>query len=88
MRDFYQGLLQIAVALYHFRNGNFKGAMGLFQKGSACLKRVPAVCQRVDVKGLLAEASAMERALAELGEERMGEVSPQLVPRLKTVDAP
>jgi predicted metal-dependent hydrolase len=39
MRAFYQGLLQIAVALYHWQNGNFKGANILIESGTSHLGR-------------------------------------------------
>lgn len=85
LRDFYQGLLQIAVALYHWRNGNLKGAMGLLQKGAHCLSRVTAHCQGVDVARLIADAGKVEEALAALGEERMEELGPHLIPMLHRV---
>lgn len=88
LRDFYQGLLQIAVALYHWRNGNFKGAVGLLQRGSDCLRRVSPRCLEVDVARVIADAAAMHGALEELGEERMAEVANQLVPRLHRAQRP
>jgi len=88
LRDFYQGLLQIAVALYHWRNGNFKGAVGLLQRGSDCLRRVSSRCREVEVGRLIADAAVMQQALEELGEERMNEVEARLVPRVHRVGRP
>lgn len=88
LRDFYQGLLQIAVALYHWRNGNFKGAVGLLQRGSDCLRRVSPRCREVEVGRLIADAAVMHKALEELGEERMDEVEARLVPRVHRVGRP
>lgn len=85
LRDFYQGLLQIAVALYHWRNGNLKGALGLLRKGSACLRRVPSPCRGVDVARLIEDAARVEEALLPLGEERMSELPPHLIPALRQV---
>lgn len=85
LRAFYQGMLQIAVALYHWKNGNFKGALHLLQKGGGCLKGVPPVCRQVDVARLIADAGRMEEALAALGDERMWELSLQLIPRAHRV---
>jgi len=87
LRDFYQGVLQIAVALYHWRNGNLKGALGLLEKGSRCLSRVPAVCLGVDVSRLVADAGKVGEALAALGEERMSELGLHLVPALHRVES-
>lgn len=38
----YQGLLQVAVGLYHFRNGNVNGAVKLLQQAVQKLERYPA----------------------------------------------
>lgn len=35
VRDFFQGVLQIAVALHHWRNGNYGGAFSLLNGGSS-----------------------------------------------------
>lgn len=82
LRDFYQGVLQIAVALHHWRNGNFKGAEGLLERASDMLRRVSAACQGVDVARLVQDAGAMRAALVSLGAERMAELDPALVPTL------
>ncbi|ACH38166.1 protein of unknown function DUF309 [Citrifermentans bemidjiense Bem] len=82
LRDFYQGVLQIAVALHHWHNGNFKGALILLQKGGDCLRRVSAVCLQVDVARLRGDAAAFLEKLSAAGEERMAEVEPNLAPKL------
>jgi len=40
-RDFYQGLIQIAVALYHLGRGNHAGASSLFERGLKRLDKYP-----------------------------------------------
>lgn len=57
-KTFYQGILQIAVALYHLGNRNLRGAMILLGEGSNRLRRYPSVFGSVDVDKLL-EQSAM-----------------------------
>jgi hypothetical protein len=37
-RRFYQGLIQAAVALHHFRNGNVRGATKLYRTGRAYME--------------------------------------------------
>ena len=86
LRDFYQGLLQLAVALHHWRDGNFKGAMTLFKRGSECLERVPPVCQGVDVAGLRADAAKLHEALGALGEERMAGLETRLILKVRLVE--
>ena len=82
LRDFYQGVLQLAVALYHWHNGNFKGALTLLLGAIGCLKRVTAVFLGVNVARLVADASELSEALSALGEERMSELAPGLIPKI------
>ncbi|MBJ6801065.1 DUF309 domain-containing protein [Geomonas propionica] len=82
LRDFYQGLLQVAVALYHWRNGNFKGAEGLLRRGPDLLMRVSDTCLGVDVARLVAQAGVLREALLALGEARMAELDQALIPKL------
>lgn len=83
MRDFYQGLLQVAVALHHWRNGNYRGAVSLLEGGVLYLRRVPVVCQRIDLQALIAAADRFHGALVSGGADRMSLVDRQLLPRLR-----
>ena len=85
VRDFYQGLIQIAVALHHWRNGNFGGAVSLLKGGAGYLRAVADRCQWVDVAGLIADSDRMRVALEELGSERMESLDPALLPLIRTV---
>jgi uncharacterized protein len=85
VRDFFQGVLQISVALHHCRNGNFGGAVSLLGGGVKLLSRVPDTCLWVDVVRLTADANRMREALEGLGRERMEQLEPSLIPRLQTV---
>jgi len=85
VREFYQGILQVAVALHHWRNGNFGGAVSLLNGGVAYLGRVSAVCQWVDVEDFIAAADRVREALEQLGREHMAALDPALVPILKVV---
>jgi predicted metal-dependent hydrolase len=53
---YYQGLLQIAVGLYHHRNGNPNGSVKLFTQGLEKLDRFPAEKEGIDVGILTAES--------------------------------
>jgi uncharacterized protein len=55
-RDFFQGLIQIAVALYHLTRGNLAGARSLFQRGLARLDKYPDHYGGVDLGELREEA--------------------------------
>jgi len=85
VRDFYQGLIQIAVALHHWRNGNFGGAVSLLKGGAGYLRKVSEACQWVDVAALIADADRMRTALEKLGKESMAALAPDLIPLIKTV---
>ena len=85
MRDFYQGFLQVGVALHHWRNGNFRGAVSLFETGVGYLKKVQHVYQRVAVAELIQAAEKARIALLELGPERMAELDPELIPKVQII---
>lgn len=85
VREFYQGILQVAVALHHWKNGNFGGAISLLKGGMAYLGRVSTVCQWVDVAGFIAAADRVRGALEQLGRENMAALDPALIPVLKVV---
>jgi len=85
IRDFYQGFLQVAVALHHWRNGNYGGAISLLKGGAGYLRRVSDACQWVDVAGLIDDADRMRAALEGLGKERMDELDAGFIPLVKTV---
>ena len=85
VRDLYQGIIQIAIALHHWRNGNFGGALSLLAGGTGYLLRVPTVCLWVDVAGFISQVERMRYFLERLGKEKMAELDPALIPRLQTV---
>ena len=62
-KSFYQGILQISVALYHLGNGNLKGAIILLGEGSNRLARYPSIYSQVDVDELLEQSIALLKAL-------------------------
>jgi predicted metal-dependent hydrolase len=88
LRDFYQGMLQVAVALHHWRNGNFGGAISLLEGGAGYLRRVSDVCQRIDVAALIAGSDRVRETLERLGRERMAELPAELIPRMRLAAAP
>jgi predicted metal-dependent hydrolase len=52
----YQGLLQVAVGLYHHRNGNVNGAIKLFGQAIDKLERYPEDALGIDLKQLLVDS--------------------------------
>jgi hypothetical protein len=84
-RDFYQGIIQIAVALHHWRNGNFGGAVSLLKGGAGYLGHVSGACQWVNVTALIADADRMRITLEELGKDHMDTLESKFIPLIKTV---
>ena len=87
-RDLYQGILQVAVALHHWRNGNFGGAISLLKGGAGYLSRTEPVCQRIVVAEFILAADRLREALTLLGPDRMGELDRALIPRLQLAPSP
>ena len=86
-RSLFQGILQIAVALHHWRNGNYGGAVSLLNGGVNLLNQVSSPCLWVNVTRLAEDANRMREALERLGKERMAALDPALIPRLSTVES-
>jgi predicted metal-dependent hydrolase len=83
VRDLYQGLLQVAVALHHLENGNYKGALFLFRKGRELLRHVEPVCLGVDVRTLMGDVDAVRASLEAHGPDGMERVPRALFPRIR-----
>jgi len=56
--EFYQGMIQCAVALEHYRRGNPRGVTSLFQSYNRHFKDVPAMFMGLDVKDFLTRMRA------------------------------
>jgi|WetSurMetagenome_2_1015567.scaffolds.fasta_scaffold00800_16 uncharacterized protein len=82
-RDFYQGVLQISVALYHWRSGNFEGAMKLLTTGVEFLDKVDPVFMQVDVAGFTADSKRLRGELETLGKKRMAEMDEKFIPKMR-----
>ncbi|WP_176706257.1 DUF309 domain-containing protein [Paenibacillus hemerocallicola] len=65
----HQGLLQIAVALYHHRNGNVGGAIKLFSQGIEKLEFYPKFTLGIDLGKLIADSNAYLDKLLGIEEE-------------------
>lgn len=87
IRDFYQGIIQLAIALHHWRNGNYGGAVSLLEGGAGYLRRVTDRCQWVDVARLVADADTTRAALSSLGKEQMGLLDSVHILQIHTVSA-
>lgn len=88
LRKFYQGLIQVAVALHHFGNGNIRGAKKLYHSSRAYLEPYRPICEGLDLDKLLAE---MERCFAEIlastEEYPKIEVDAELIPEIHLIES-
>jgi uncharacterized protein len=65
----FQGLLQIAVGLYHHRNGNVSGSIKLFSQGIAKLEAQPDILHGIKLQKLVGDARIYVEKLNRLEEE-------------------
>ncbi|MBH8553956.1 DUF309 domain-containing protein [Nostocaceae cyanobacterium CENA357] len=70
-KSFYQGVLQIAVALYHLGNRNWRGAVILLGEGSNRLRRYPSSYSGIDVDKLLDQSTTLLKTLQQTGSEKI-----------------
>lgn len=83
-RSFYQGILQIAVALYHLGNANLRGATILLGEGSNRLRRYQPIYAGVDVTALIAQSTKL---LSELQQAQLIE-GRAIAPKLSAANVP
>lgn len=68
-KSLYQGILQIAVALYHLSNHNLRGAMILLGEGRNRLRRYPDDDCAIDIEQLLLQSGELLTALQQTDPE-------------------
>ena len=82
-RTFYQGLIQVAVCLHHFGNGNIRGAKKLYESSRKYLEKYLPFHHGLDLDKLFRE---LEECCAEINasEEQFPEIEivPDLIPEI------
>ncbi len=82
-RKFYQGLIQVAVALHHFGNGNIRGAKKLYASSRGYLQPYLPKHEGLDLKKLLADFERCFVAVHASQEEFPNiEIDPELIPEI------
>jgi len=82
-RRFYQGLIQVAVCLHHFGNGNGRGAKKLFYSSRQYLQDYLPRHEGVDVEKLLRELEACCAELLDCPDEYpQVEIPVDLIPEI------
>jgi predicted metal-dependent hydrolase len=88
-RRFYQGLIQAAVGLCHFGNGNLAGALKLFRSSRDYLAGCGSPLLGLDTADFLRRMEACHRPLLETATpDRNTRPDPQLIPRIELTPAP
>ncbi len=87
-RSFYQGLLQVAVALYHLGNGNGRGAAILLGEGIGRLRDFQPEYGGIDVAAIVAESFALLTALQQEGIDNSDRIVERLQSDTETLRRP
>lgn len=74
-KTFYQGILQVAVGIYHLSNLNWRGAAILIGEGLNRLNRYEGDYAGIDVDQLIHDSAALLRGLQTVGEAQVGELA-------------
>ncbi|MFM7574164.1 MAG: DUF309 domain-containing protein [Snowella sp.] len=70
-KNFYQGILQIAVACYHLGNYNWRGAVTLLGEGVRRLSYFQPNYADIDVSGLVSESYQLLQQLQQIEPDRV-----------------
>lgn len=82
-RKFYQGLIQVAVCLHHFGNGNIRGAQKLYHSSRGYLEPYRPQHEGIDLEKLLAELETCCREILDTSEQFPSiEIVPELIPEI------
>ncbi|PZR99021.1 MAG: DUF309 domain-containing protein [Candidatus Chloroheliales bacterium] len=86
IRQLYQGILQIGVALHHLRYGNYVGASKLLVLGLGYLRGFSPACLGVDVAKLISDAELVQARLHQLGAAAIGEFDQSTFPTISLAE--
>jgi len=82
IRDVYQGILQVGVALHHLKARNYGGAVKVFRRGLSRLRGLPEVCQKVRVADLANAARGIHDDVVAVGPEGLVELDLSTLPKI------
>jgi predicted metal-dependent hydrolase len=83
LRLFYKGLIQAAVALHHFGNGNIRGARKVYGSSRGYLEQYRPTCVGLNVDKFLAEFDACFADIAASSEQFPHiDLNPELIPEI------
>jgi uncharacterized protein len=83
LRLFYKGLIQAAVALHHFGNGNIRGARKVYGSSRGYLAAYQPNCEGLDLEKFINEFDACFAEVAATDEQFPNiELNPELIPEI------
>jgi hypothetical protein len=83
LRLFYKGLIQAAVALHHFGNGNIRGARKVYFSSRNYLAQYRPICCNLDLEQFLAQFDACFAVVAASTEEYPKiDIDPEQIPEI------
>lgn len=83
IRELYQGILQVGVAFYQIELGNWHGAIKTFRRGLPKLRKLPPICQGIDLDQFLAAVESIHREVSQLDRARLSEFDKTRFPQIK-----
>jgi len=82
VRYLYQGILQVGVGFYHWRRGNWRGALAKLGHGLTKLEPYRPACMTIDVERLVVETAALRDLLERRGPADLPPFPPPRLPRV------
>ena len=83
LRLFYKGLIQAAVALHHFGNGNIRGARKVYGSSRGYLQQYRPRCVGLDLEKFISEFDACFAEVAATEEQYPKiDLNPELIPEI------
>jgi len=85
VRYLYQGILQIGVGFYHWRRGNWRGAVAKLGHGLGKLEAYRPICMTIDIERLITETTALLEELQYRGPTDLPAFPPPGLPRVHRI---
>jgi hypothetical protein len=83
LRNFYQGLIQVAAAFVHLQRNEYPGTVKLLREGLRKLESYPPVVLGVQLAPFIRASRLVEARVIELGAGRLREIDPATLPRVE-----
>jgi predicted metal-dependent hydrolase len=83
MRNFYQGLIQVAAAFVHLQRNEYPGTVRLLDEGLRKLRSYPPETLGVQLAPLIAQARTVQQRVIEVGEHRLREIDLRALPQIE-----